>query len=192
MMPAADPCVPSLRAVFMIIVTLVIQTLLVNIWMYARPPALLLRRARPASRSPHVLTCRKCTTLSRAARFYAKAVNCCAELRLMLDSGPDGGACPPVGPCREFVGNCGDLAAQFADVPVLPDFPDGLADYVCTGAPPACDTPACMRRAHIFASIPSVVVAITPVIISALRLTNSIPRRGEAGGQLHRGPHQVR
>ena len=68
-------------------------------------------------------------------RFYAKGVNCCAAARLLLDSGPDGGNCPPVGPCRGFEGTCGQLAAQFAEVPVLPDFPNGLADWTCTAFP---------------------------------------------------------
>ena len=62
-------------------------------------------------------------------------MNCCAALRLLLDSGPDGGNCPPVGPCRGFEGNCGQVAQQFADVPVLPDYPNGLADWVCTEFP---------------------------------------------------------
>ena len=63
--------------------------------------------------------------------FYAKATNCCAELRLILDSGPDGGECPPAGPCRGFAGTCGQLATQFATVPVLPDFPNDLQDWAC-------------------------------------------------------------
>ena len=67
-------------------------------------------------------------------RFYAKGVNCCAELRIILDSGPDGGDCPPVGMCRGFE-SCSELMTQFADVPVLPDFPDGLADWVCEAFP---------------------------------------------------------
>ena len=62
-------------------------------------------------------------------------MNCCAELKLLLDSGPDGGDCPPVGLCRGFPGNCADLPDQFANVPVLPDFPDGLADYTCSAFP---------------------------------------------------------
>ena len=62
-------------------------------------------------------------------------MNCCAELRGILDSGPDGGACPPVGPCREFEGNCADIMEQFADVPVLPDFPNGMSEYFCTQFP---------------------------------------------------------
>jgi hypothetical protein len=53
----------------------------------------------------------------------------------MLDSGPDGGDCPPVGLCRGFPGNCADLPAQFAALPVLPDWPDGLADYTCHAFP---------------------------------------------------------
>ena len=63
-------------------------------------------------------------------------MNCCAAIRLVLDSGPDGGNCPPgAGPCRGFAGNCGDTIAQFADLPVLPDHPNGLSDYVCTSFP---------------------------------------------------------
>ena len=36
--------------------------------------------------------------------------------------------------CRGFE-SCSDLVTQFADVPVLPDFPDGLADWSCTAFP---------------------------------------------------------
>ena len=67
--------------------------------------------------------------------FYAKAVNCCAELTFVLNSGPDGGSCPAPTDCRGFTGNCGDMVAQFADVPVLPDYPNGLADYMCHAFP---------------------------------------------------------
>ena len=52
-----------------------------------------------------------------------------------MNSGPDGGNCPPVGPCRGFEGTCGDITNQFAELPVLPDFPDGMADYTCTAFP---------------------------------------------------------
>jgi hypothetical protein len=52
-----------------------------------------------------------------------------------LDSGPDGGNCPPVGPCRGFEGTCGYITAQFAELPVLPDFPNGMQDWVCTAFP---------------------------------------------------------
>ena len=87
---------------FMIVLTLILSTLLVNIWM-----------------------------------FYSKSKNCCAQLRELLDSGPDGGACPAdaTQPCRGFVGTCADLRAQFADVPVMPSFPAGLSTYVCTAFP---------------------------------------------------------
>ena len=69
-------------------------------------------------------------------QYELKATNCCAAIRLILDSGPDGGNCPPgAGPCRGFIGNCGDVIAQFSDLPVLPDHPNGLADYVCTAFP---------------------------------------------------------
>ena len=62
-------------------------------------------------------------------------MNCCADLRLLLDSGPDGGDCPPAGPCRGFEGDCSDIAQQFANLAVLPDFPNGLADWKCTAFP---------------------------------------------------------
>ena len=106
---------------FMILITLIISELLVNIWMCVRLQCVLLFE--------RLLTHR----LRR--RFYAKAVNCCAELVAILDSGPDGGNCPSATNCRGFTGNCADITDQFADVPVLPDFPDGLADYTCTAPP---------------------------------------------------------
>ena len=40
-----------------------------------------------------------------------------------------------MGPCRGVEASCGDLATAFADTPVLPDYPDGLADYVCSAFP---------------------------------------------------------
>jgi hypothetical protein len=52
-------------------------------------------------------------------------------VRSILDSGPDGGNCPPVGPCRGFEGNCGQIAEQFASLAVLPDYPNGMSEYVC-------------------------------------------------------------
>jgi hypothetical protein len=67
--------------------------------------------------------------------FYAKGVNCCAELRALLDAGPDGGSCPPVGACRGFEGTCGQITAQFESLSILPDYPDGLADYICHAFP---------------------------------------------------------
>ena len=56
-------------------------------------------------------------------------------LRVILNSGLDGNNCPPVGPCRGFTGTCGDLATQFAELPVLPDYPNGMQDWVCTSFP---------------------------------------------------------
>jgi hypothetical protein len=69
--------------------------------------------------------------------FYARGVNCCAELRGVLDAGPDGGHCPADADaaCRGFLGDCAALAAQFAAVPVLPDYPSGLSDYTCHAFP---------------------------------------------------------
>jgi hypothetical protein len=68
-------------------------------------------------------------------RFYAKAVNCCAEVVAILDSGPDGGNCLAAGSCRGFNGTCADVVHQFADVPILPDYPAGMADYSCNAFP---------------------------------------------------------
>ena len=62
-------------------------------------------------------------------------MNCCAEVLAILDSGPDGGNCPSAADCRGFTGNCADIMDQFADLPVLPDFPNGMADYTCTAFP---------------------------------------------------------
>jgi hypothetical protein len=70
-------------------------------------------------------------TLPALRRYYAKAVNCCAAVRLILDSGPDGGSCPAAGSCRGFNGTCGELAGQFATLPVLPDYPSGLQARDC-------------------------------------------------------------
>ena len=56
-------------------------------------------------------------------------------MRLLLDSGPDGGECPPVGDCRGYNGTCGLLATQFATVAVMPDYPNGLQDWTCTSFP---------------------------------------------------------
>ena len=56
-------------------------------------------------------------------------------MRLLLNSGPDGGECPPAGSCRGFNGTCGLLADQFATVAVLPDYPNGLQDWTCTAFP---------------------------------------------------------
>jgi hypothetical protein len=111
----------------MIVVTLVMEQLLINIWMCAS--------ARAPAQHAWVADSRCKCTHPRRCRFYAKAVNCCGAVRLVLDSGPDGGDCPPVGPCRGFEGNCADLPAQFASVAVLPDYPHGLADFTCHAFP---------------------------------------------------------
>jgi hypothetical protein len=67
--------------------------------------------------------------------FYAKAVNCCAQVISILDSGPDGGNCPSAGNCRGFNGTCADVSQQFAEVPILPDYKHGMADYTCDAFP---------------------------------------------------------
>jgi hypothetical protein len=43
--------------------------------------------------------------------------------------------CPAVGLCRGVEANCGDLAAAFANTPVMPDHPSGLADWSCAAFP---------------------------------------------------------
>ena len=53
----------------------------------------------------------------------------------ILDSGPDGGNCASPAGCRGFSGNCADIVDQFADLPVLPDFPNGMSEYTCTAFP---------------------------------------------------------
>ena len=67
--------------------------------------------------------------------FYARGDSCCTLLRGILNSGPDGGNCPPVGPCRGFEGTCGDITTQFAELPVLPDYPNGMQDWQCDSFP---------------------------------------------------------
>ena len=84
-----------------------------------------------------------------------KAVNCCAEVVAILDSGPDGGNCPEAGNCRGFNGTCADVVQQFADVPILPEFPAGLADYTCDAFPmdsKPVDRRVCMLRMHMSAA----------------------------------------
>ena len=52
--------------------------------------------------------------------YYSKSLNCCIEIRKMLDDG-SGLVCPPAAftaPCREFVGNCADTEEQ-ARAPLL-------------------------------------------------------------------------
>ena len=110
---------------FMIVVTLVICALCMNIWMVRPPPVTHLYHRLAPFRLPSL----------PASQFQLKSSNCCSALRLILDSGPDGGACPPTGLCRGFAGNCADIAAQFSDLPVLPDYPDGLADFACHAFP---------------------------------------------------------
>ena len=69
--------------------------------------------------------------LSRSASaprfFYSKSLNCCIEIRGLLDDG-SGTVCPQLftAPCREFVGDCADVQAQFSGVQ------DGLPEeYEC-------------------------------------------------------------
>jgi hypothetical protein len=61
--------------------------------------------------------------------YYARGVNCCAQVLSIL-------GCASAADCRGVSGaNCGDLAAAFASSPVLPDYPDGLADWSCNAFP---------------------------------------------------------
>ena len=68
--------------------------------------------------------------------YYVKAVNCCSQLRSILNSGPDGGFCPSSGgPCRGFDGDCGALRTQFEALPVRNAYASGLASYACDAFP---------------------------------------------------------
>jgi hypothetical protein len=73
--------------------------------------------------------------LARRSPAFCFPANCCAELVAILDSGPDGGNCASPADCRGFTGNCADIAEQFAELPVWPDYPNGLADYTCHAFP---------------------------------------------------------
>ena len=67
--------------------------------------------------------------------YYSKSLNCCLEVRSILDGGS--GACLPAfsTPCNEFTGDCADLIAQFSAVgPDQGGLPPG---YVCTQVPSA-------------------------------------------------------
>jgi hypothetical protein len=68
--------------------------------------------------------------MARRCRYYTKAVNCCAEITSILNSGPDGGFCASADDCRGYKGNCGDLSLQFDTLAVLPDYPNGLQECV--------------------------------------------------------------
>ncbi len=141
---------------FYIIITLVCSQLLVNIWMCALAcaqhgrtccgsdaSARLLRRfyakARAAPRklpAPLPPPCARCAARADALPPPApQAVNCCAALVAVLDSGPDGGACASADDCRGFSGNCADLQQQFATVAILPGYPNGLQDWDCVAFP---------------------------------------------------------
>ena len=82
-----------------------------------------------------VLSFERLLTRRLCRRFYAKAVNCCAQVVDLLNSGPDGGSCPSAGDCRGFAGTCADLVQQFNTLAVLPTYPNGLQDYTCTAFP---------------------------------------------------------
>jgi hypothetical protein len=106
----------------MILFTLVLSTLLTSIWC---APATMLRRSCAAS----------ALTPSCVIRFYfSRGFNCCAELRTILE-------CDPVGECMGFLGDCGDMQAQFAGVQgsyIYGDPPEQhqyIDDYICTQFP---------------------------------------------------------
>ena len=112
---------------FCIIVTLVIEQLLVSIWMYY-----------VKSVNWCACCCYAYLLLPRAdARFLRTKRGSCNAVRDLLNSGPDGGSCPPGYnlPCRGFTGECGDITSQFSSIPVLPDYTHGLADWNCHAFP---------------------------------------------------------
>lgn len=65
---------------------------------------------------------------------YNRGANCCFAIRDLL--GCDG---DPTGPCRGFTGTCGDIARQFADVPLEDATGDApailLSDFQCREFP---------------------------------------------------------
>jgi hypothetical protein len=129
-----------LRAcVLQIIVTLVLSQLLVNS-AFSRA-ALSLIHACALRVRPAFFAADPAPAALLVWMFYAKGVNCCAELKRLLDSGPDGGACPPVGLCRGFAGDCAALPGLFARISVLPDYPNGLGDTFACHAFPDDDEP---------------------------------------------------
>jgi hypothetical protein len=116
------------------LMTVIASQLLVNIWMCAArapsdthlpsglPACLLFAHAAPAPDAPACL---------RTARFYAKAANCCAEVRAILAAATDVCEAAPAA----CAGDCATLPAVFATTPLLPHFPAGLADYTCHAFP---------------------------------------------------------
>ena len=105
----------------MVLVTMIMSVLIVDVWCGQPCPG-------PAfgPGSSETLPPEKPTHHPRF--FYSKSLNCCIEIRGLLDDG-SGTVCPPAlftAPCREFVGNCADVKAQFEGVQdALPD------DYEC-------------------------------------------------------------
>ena len=62
--------------------------------------------------------------------FYAKAVNCCADVRDILATG----TCR-TGPCPNVTSDCAALPQLFALEPIQPEYPNGLSDYTCHAFP---------------------------------------------------------
>ena len=152
---------------WMVVVTCVLSSLFVNIWM-----------------------------------FYNKSANCCSGLRALIDA--DGGQCPPTGPCRGFAGDCADLAATFATVPVLPGYPQGLAAWQCHAFPDTgmggFDGPHALRDAILVGLLAiAVCLPISWFIGSAFEAANEafVPHswlqwrpRGWVGSFVKRNPHR--
>ena len=67
-------------------------------------------------------------------RYYSKGSTCCDDIRLQLN-------CDPVGPCREFTGDCTDIPDQFSTMLFVDPaaecqpLPSPVNDYVCTAFP---------------------------------------------------------
>ena len=75
----------------------------------------------------------ECDLVATVWFYYSKSLNCCIEIRGLLDT-LDGvsGFCPPAifaAPCREFTGNCADTEEQFRSLP--PDQGGLPEDYEC-------------------------------------------------------------
>ena len=67
-------------------------------------------------------------------RFYSKGSTCCDDIRLQMN-------CDPVGPCREFAGDCTDIPEQFTTMLFVDPLaecqplPSPVTEYVCSAFP---------------------------------------------------------
>ena len=91
----------------------------------------------------------ECDLVATVWFYYSKSLNCCIEIRGLLDTLEGvSGFCPPAifaAPCREFTGNCADTEEQASRHSSLPDALccDARSTFVC--AAPVCIERSCVR-----------------------------------------------